>query len=86
MLVQDLGSWRPTWTIPEVIAVRGQRIAAMTMVNDFGNDMDSNMIVYVRLDPQLKLRQLVVVFDIDARDAAIAEVDRMHAEIEAGEA
>ena len=58
MLVQDLGSWRPTWTIPEVIAVRGQRIAAMTMVNDFGNDMDSNMIVYVRLDPQLKLRQL----------------------------
>ena len=58
----------------------------MTMVNDFGNDMDSNMIVYVRLDPQLKLRQLMVVFDIDARDAAIAEVDRMHAEIEAGEA
>lgn len=82
----ELGSGRPTWSIPEVIAVRGQRIAAMTMVNDFGNDMNLDMMVCVRLDPQLELRQRMVIYDVDARDAAIAEVDRMQAEIDAGDA
>jgi hypothetical protein len=82
----ELGSGRPTWTMPEVIAVRGQRIAAFTSVNDFGNDMHLANINCVCLDPQLRLQQRLVFFDVDARDAAIAEVDRMHAEVEAGDA
>jgi hypothetical protein len=48
--------------------------------------MHNDMILCVRFDPQLQLQQRVVQFDIDARDAAIAEVDRMQAEIEAGDA
>ena len=77
----DVGSGRPIWSIPEVIAVRGQRIAAMTVVVDYGNDMRTDMITCIRLDPQLRLLQRRVQFDPDDRDAAIAELDRMHAEI-----
>jgi hypothetical protein len=84
--IWDVGSGRPSWSIPEVIAVRGQRIAAMTLVIDYGNDMHNDMILCARFDPQLQLQQRVVQFDVDARDAAIAEVDRMQAEIDAGDA
>jgi len=84
--VFDVGSGRPIWSIPEVIAVRDQRIAATALVIDYGNDMYTDMIACVRFDPQLQRLQRRVLFDIDAREAAIAEVDRMHAEIEAGDA
>lgn len=79
----ELGSGRPTWTMPEVIAVRGQRIAAYTSVNDVGNDMHLASINCVCFDPQPRLQQRLVFFDLDARDAAIAEVDRMQAGIDA---
>jgi len=82
----DVGSGRPTWSIPEVIAVRGQRIAAITAVVDYGNDMRTDMISCLRLGPQLQQLQRAVVFDIDACDLAIAELDRMQAEIDAGHA
>ena len=78
----DLGSGRPSWSMPEVIAVRGQRIAAVSLVNDFGNDMHTDMTMCVCFNPQLKLQQRLVFFDVDARDAAIAEVDRMQEEID----
>ena len=79
--VFDVGSGRPSWSIPEVIAVRGRRIAATALVIDYGNDMCTDMIACVRFDPQLQRLQRRVLFDIDARLAAIAELDRMHAEI-----
>jgi len=84
--VFDVGSGRPRWSIPEVIAVRDQRIAATTLVIDYGDDMYTDMIACVRFDPQLRRLQRRVLFDIDAREAAIAEVDRMQAEIDAGDA
>ena len=80
--VFDVGAGRPIWSIPEVIAVRGQRTAATTLVIEYGNDTCTDMIACVRFDPHLQRLQRRVLFDIDARDAAIAEVDRMHAEIE----
>ena len=78
----DVGSGRPSWSILDVIAVRGQRIAAMSIVIGYGNDMHTDAIICVRFDPQRQLQQRLVVIDIDDRDAAIAEVDRMYAEID----
>lgn len=80
--VFDVGSGRPIWSIPEVIAVRGQRVAATALVIDYGNEAYTDMIACVRFDPQLRRLQRRVLFDIDARVAAIAELDRMHAEID----
>jgi hypothetical protein len=81
--VFDVGSGRPIWSIPEVIAVRDQRIAATVLVIDYGDGMFTDMIACVRFDPQLRRLQRRVLFDPDDRDAAIAELDRMHAEIAA---
>jgi hypothetical protein len=78
----DVGSGRPSWSILDVIAVRGQRIAAMSIVIGYGNDMHTDAIICVRFDTQRQLQQRLVVIDIDDRDAAIAEVDRMYAEID----
>jgi hypothetical protein len=80
--VFDVGSGRPSWSIPEVIAVRDQRIAATVLVIDYGDGIYTDMIACVRFDPQLRLLQRRVLFDLDARDAAIALLDEWHAEID----
>ena len=49
---------------------------------DYGNGMGVEHIECWRLDATLRRANLTVAFDLDDRDAAIAELDRMHAEID----
>ena len=65
-----------------MIAVRGQRSAAFIIRVDFGGDTYSENLSCFQLDPTLKLMHRFVAFDVDASDAEIAELDRMHAEID----
>lgn len=65
-----------------MIAVRDQRIAATVLVIDYGDGMFTDMIACLRFDAQLRRLQRRVLFDLDDRDGAIAELDRMHAEID----
>ncbi len=75
-----LGS-QPHFSIVEVIAVRGERCAAyIEKVAYVEADMFMETIMVMKSDPALE-RSQTVVFDVDDRDAAIAELDRMHAEI-----
>jgi hypothetical protein len=77
-----LGS-QPHFSIVEVIAVRGERCAAyVEKVAYVEADMFMETIMVMKLDPALERSQRWVVFDPDDRDAAIAELDRMHAEID----
>lgn len=77
----DLGSGRPTFSITEIIAVRGDRCVAFSLNQDYGNEMNSPQICVLRFDSGLRSFQRLVVFDPEARDAAIVELDRMHAKI-----
>ena len=78
----DVGSSRPNWSITEVIAVRGQRIAAVAIALDYDDDVHTESIICGCLDRHLQLLRRMVQIDVDDRDAAIAEVDRMYAEID----
>ena len=77
----DVGSGRPQFSIEEVLAVRGQRLAVIVDRTDFGDDMRVDLIGINQLDRTLRL-QRVTSFDVDDSDAAIAELDRLHAEID----
>jgi len=69
------------FSITEIMAIRGHRCAAVAFTMDYGNDVITDALEVIRLDSQFVNLQLLVAFDLDDRDAAIAELDRMHAEI-----
>ena len=72
----------PHFSISDVIAVRGQRSAAFIIRIDYGDENFSESLSCFRLDPTLELMHRLVAFDNVAVHAAIAELDRMHAEID----
>jgi hypothetical protein len=78
----DFGARRPIFSILEVVSVRGERSAAIMERVDFGNDMYVDFLGVFQLDCALQLQHRYVTFSPDARDEAIAELDRMHAEID----
>jgi hypothetical protein len=72
---------RPHFSIVEVIAVRGDWSAAYReRIVYGGSDMYLEQITVVDHDPAADSWRRFVLFDPDDRDAAIAELDRMHAE------
>ena len=73
---------QPHFSIVEVIAVRGEWSAAYVLRTVYGGrDMYSEAINVVEWDPDGGRMRRLVLFDLDDRCAAIAELDRMHAEI-----
>ena len=68
----------------ETLAVRGERFVAVAVQVDYGNGMLRENISVFGLDGTLSKIQRQVSFDIDDVEGAIAEVDRMHSESEAG--
>ena len=73
---------QPHFSIVEVIAVRGEWSAAvLERVVYGGRDMYLEFITVVDLDPVGDRWRRLVDFDLDDREAAIAELDRLHAEI-----
>lgn len=78
----DLTNGRLHQSIAEVIAVRGQRSAAFVEVVDYGEDALVEVITCCRLNPDLRRLERLVILDVDDRDAAIDELDLMHAEID----
>ena len=78
----DVGSGRPQMSMSEVVAVRGDRLAAVVEVIDYGHDNFTEGLVCYRLDPGLKRLQRAIVQDPSEVDAAISELDRMHNELD----
>ena len=64
--------------------MRGEWSAAVVEVTDFGDDTSMEFITCFQLDPETRLVRRHVNFDADRREAAIAELDRMHAGIAHG--
>ena len=76
---------RPKFSEPQVLAVRGQRCAVITARIDYGEDAFSEYLHCIVLDPELQRLQRIVSFDPERpgeRDAAIAELERLHGEID----
>ena len=77
----EVGSGRVNLSVSEVIGVRGDRSAAFCYVSDYGDDRRSDALACMRLDSNLSAFERIVYFDLADREAAIGELDRLHAEI-----
>ena len=75
---------RPRWDVLEVLGLRGERLAAVLVRMTYGNDLGAkDTVVIEQLDESLVPERAIYYSPEDA-DLAIAELDRLHAEIEAG--
>ena len=74
----DTGAGRPRFTVPEIVAVRGERLVAARLVVDYENGFVLTAIQMLQLDATLTQVQRAFDFDVDDLDAAIAELDRLH--------
>ena len=79
--IWSVGTGHPHFTVPDVVAVRGQRCAAVIWAYDYGDGWADAQILCIRLNPG-RLIDRAVAFAVDDVVAAIAELDRWHAEIE----
>ena len=83
--IWDVSAGRPKFSEPQVLAVRGQRCAVIAARIDYGDDAFTEYLHCVVLDPELQRLQRIVSFDAESPDdraAAVAELDRRHAEID----
>ena len=83
--IWHVSAGRPKFSELQVLAVRGQRCAVITARIDYGDDAFSEYLHCIVLDAELQRLQRIVSFDSDRPDdraAAIAELDRLHAEID----
>lgn len=81
-LTSELGMGAPQIDVPEVVAVRGERLAAVRIAVTFdGGAARMDSIGVVRFDPTVTRLERIVQFDEDDVSAAIVELDRLHAEV-----
>lgn len=67
----------------EMSAVRGERLALARYASKFDSAAVTEMLIVGLWDVEGPRSQRMLLFDVDALDAAMAELDRLHAEIEA---
>ena len=78
----EVGNQRPRMSMSEVVAVRGDRLAAVVEAIDFGDQTVVDGILCYCLDPGLEHLQRVLMLDPEDRDGAMRELDRMYAELD----
>jgi hypothetical protein len=77
------GAGNPRWST-DTLVVRGERFAAVAMQVDYGNGMTRDYIMVFGLDAALRQVQRQIIFDRDDVDGAMAELDQLHIQSEAG--
>lgn len=79
----DVTPGRLRLSVGRVVAVLGDRLAAYVEVVEYCDVETIEVLVCICLDPGLRRLRRMVVFDVGDVDAAIAELDRLQAEIDA---
>jgi hypothetical protein len=68
----------------EVLAVRGERLLLARIERRVGGDFTTEYLVVAQWDVTIPQIQRVVLFEPDDLNLAIAELDRLHSELEGG--
>ena len=75
-----IGRW-PRLTVTEVLAVRGDRLVASAMEFELGEMGRLDYIMVSRYDEMVDRIEVVHQYDPEQRDEALAQLDRLHAEL-----
>ena len=81
--IWDTGAGRPRFTVPQILAVRGERLVAARLVVDYDIGFALEAIQMLQLDATVTRVQRAFDFDVDDVDTVIAELDRLHSQADA---
>ena len=79
----DVGDGQPKFSTIGTVAVRGERLALVHWRVGYEDGMGTELLAVGQYDERVQITQRVIAFDLEDINAAIVELDRMHAEIEA---
>lgn len=81
-----IGNEQPRWNLTSVLAVAGERLACCRLAIEFadGNSSEQNQVLL--FDDSVSRLELLVSFDPDDADAAVAELRRLAEQVGAGTA
>jgi hypothetical protein len=74
------GQW-PTFELTDTLAVRGHRLVANRWTMGLGEAGQVEFVVVTRADEAVDKIELIYFFDPEDMDDALAELDRLHAEL-----
>jgi hypothetical protein len=75
------GRW-PTFELTETVAVRADRLAVNRWTMRLGDVGEVEFIIATRTNEAIDKMEIIYFFDPEDMDEALAELDRLHAEIE----
>ena len=81
----DLGSGRPKIVPIEFLATRGERLIAGRVSIAYPDGSETQLASVHRLNVACDKCELLIIFDPEGIDEVMAELERLHAEIEADE-
>lgn len=78
----DLSDEQPVFRVEEVVAVRGDRCGLIRCAVSYGESVTRFLNAFRTTPGAIRPEvDISVLFDVDDRESAIAELDRLHAEI-----
>lgn len=80
----DLDQGAPTFVVPKIVAVRGDRLVLFVGRAEFATGQATESLVVVVFSSEMKVARSVL-FDVEDLDGAVQELERLHAEVEADE-
>lgn len=83
LALHDLGSGSPRIWVDEVVAVRGERLVLYRVCIEYPDALAHRMLAISQFDARIDLVERFVTFDPDDVDAAIHELDRLMAGLDA---
>jgi hypothetical protein len=84
LTLHDLGSGSPQIQMEEVVAVRGERLALYRIGLDYPDGQDNHQLAITQFDAEVDLVERFITFDPDDVDAALDELNRLSADLDAG--
>lgn len=76
---RDIADGKPTFRVPEVVAVAGDRLVLLVVSIEYASGQSVEMLQVVQFDDAVDRQQRIISFDGDDRDLALAELEALRA-------
>lgn len=78
----ELGHGTPTFSVPRVVAERGERLCAVVTRAEYPTGAVNEILSVIQLTRDGRRVEINIDFDLDDEAEAVAEVDRLHAALD----
>ena len=75
----ELGQGTPTFSVPRVVAERGERLCAVVTRAEYPTGAAIEILCVIQVTPDGRRVEIDIDYDVEDEAEAVAEIDRLHA-------